>query len=531
MSTEAGELKGPDLTRGVPVRELEDGGVLLGHAGGEPVLLARRSDEVWAIGATCTHYGGPLAEGLVVGDTVRCPWHHACFSLRTGEALAAPALDPVPCWTVERRGDVVRVAGRREQPAVPPAPPADAPERLAGLRSVVVLGAGAAGAAAAEMLRRQGFAGRVILVGAEDEVPYDRPNLSKDYLAGSASEEWIPLRSRDFYAQNGIELALGVPAVEIDTRGRRVVLADGSAHGYDALLLATGAEPVRPDVPGADLPHVHYLRTLADSRALIAGAEKAGRAVVLGAGFIGLEAAASLRARGLEVQVVAPGERPLGRVMGLELGDFVRALHEEHGVVFHLGRTAREILADAVVLDDGRSLPAELVVAGIGVRPLDGLAGRAGIAVERGVLVDEHLETSVPGVFAAGDVARYPDPRFGGRIRVEHWVAAQRQGQAAARNLLGRREPFRDVPFFWSRHYDVAIAYVGHAEQWDRIDLDGSPEERDCTAVFRAGGETLAVATVFRDRESLRAEVAMERGDRAALARLAGPALSAGGAR
>lgn len=517
MGGEHGKLTGPDLQQGIPLTDVIDGEMLLGHADGEPVLLARRGDEIFAIGATCTQYGVPLVDGILVGDTVRCPAHHACFSLRTGKALRPPALSRVARWSVERRGKMVYVVGRSDdQERREKIPLEDALEPVVPA-SILILGAGAAGNAAAEMLRQEGYEGRITLIGAEASVPYDRPNLSKDYLAGTAPEEWIPLRSRDFYAERDIELVLGTPAVEVDVGRKRVVLATGTAHAFDRLLLATGAEPVRLSIPGAELPHVHYVRTLIDSRTIIARAERSRRAVVLGASFIGLEVAASLRTRGLAVHVVAPDARPLERVMGPELGDFIRALHEMHGVVFHLQQTARQIEPDSVTLESGETLPADLVVVGIGVRPAVGLAQDAGLATDGGVLVNDYLETSVPGIFVAGDVARYPNPYSGARVRVEHWVAAKRQGQTVARNMLGRQERFDAVPFFWSNHYDVRISYVGHASTWDRIDLSGSIEEGDCTLAFRPGRKTLAVATVGPGRGSLRAEVALERRDEDAL--------------
>jgi NADPH-dependent 2,4-dienoyl-CoA reductase/sulfur reductase-like enzyme/nitrite reductase/ring-hydroxylating ferredoxin subunit len=504
MSEEQAPLAGPDFTQGIAASEVADGAMVLGHAGGEAVLLARRGAELFAIGAECTHYHGPLAEGLLVDDTVRCPWHHACFSLRTGEAVRAPALNPVACWRVERRGDTVYVREKLESAAPARAAAGGVPG------SVVILGGGAAGDAAAETLRREGYGGRITMLSADESPPCDRPNLSKDYLAGTAPEDWIPLRSPDFYKEHGIDLRLGARATAIDTANRRVQLADGSGHGYDALLLATGAEPVRLDVPGGDRPNVHYLRTLADSRALIAKAVAARRAVVVGASFIGLEVAASLRARNVEVHVVAPGDVPMARIMGEAIGTFVRSLHEEHGVVFHLGTTIAALEDGRVQLKNGETLDADLVVVGIGVRPLTALAEQAGLAGDRGVVVNEYLETSVAGIFAAGDIARWPDRLTGERIRVEHWVVAQRQGQVAARNILGRRERFEAVPFFWSQHYDVAISYVGHAERWDSITIDGKPESKDCRAEFRRGDRTLAVVTIFRDLESLQAERKLE---------------------
>jgi NADPH-dependent 2,4-dienoyl-CoA reductase/sulfur reductase-like enzyme len=336
--------------------------------------------------------------------------------------------------------------------------------------------------------------------------------LSKDYLAGTAPEEWIPLRSADFYRDQRIELLLDTSAAAIHTAQRVVELADGSTRPYDMLLIATGAEPVRLDIPGADLPHVSYLRSLADSRALVAKAKTAPRVVVIGASFIGLEVAASLRMRELAVHVVAPESIPMERVMGPEIGGLVRKVHEEHGVHFHLGTTPASIDRNMVTLNTGERLAADLVVVGIGVKPILGLAERAGLAIDRGIAVDQYLESSVSGIFGAGDIARWPDPHSGAKIRVEHWVVAERQGQTAARNMLGRRERFDAVPFFWSMHYDMPILYVGHAEGWDQVEIDGRVEAKDCRATFRRDGRTLAVATIGREADNLRAELELEQG-------------------
>ncbi len=503
------ELSGPDFGAGVDEGSLQPGTKLLGHANGEPVLLARLGHDFVAIGATCTHYGGPLAEGVIDGEHVRCPWHHACFSLRTGEALRAPALSPVACWNVERRDGKVVVTGKVERDPLAPVH-THAPANT-DIKQVVIVGAGAAGSAAAEMLRRTGYREKITIVDADQGSPYDRPNLSKDYLAGNAPEEWIPLRPDGFYAEHKIDIVRG-RATNVDTKARRVEIEGREPLSYDALLLATGAEPIRLKVPGDDLPHVHFLRSLNDSRSIVDASKTAKRAVVLGASFIGLEVAASLRARNIDVHVAAPEKLPLSRVLGDHLGEFIKSLHEEKGVVFHLGRSAKSVDKDAVVLDDGTRVPADLVVFGVGVRPRLDLAERAGLTVDKGVVVNEHLETSAPGVYAAGDIAKWPDPHSGQPIRVEHWVVAQRQGQVAARNILGARERFDQVPFFWSAHYDVSINYVGHAEQWDRVVVDGDAAKRDVAVRFERGGKLLALATVWRDEESLKAEIAMERG-------------------
>jgi 3-phenylpropionate/trans-cinnamate dioxygenase ferredoxin reductase subunit len=504
MAGASSSPSGPDLAEGLPLSDLHDGAMLKGHVGEEAVLLVRRGAEVWAVEAHCTHYGGPLDEGLLVGDTVRCPWHHACFSLRTGRPVRPPALNDLKCWTVEQRDGKVFV-GAQKPKAQPPA--------LAGQGlpdSVVIVGGGAAGNAAAETLRREGYQGPITVFSADRARPVDRPNLSKDYLAGTAQPDWIPLRSDKFYANRDIAMRLNTPVSKIDPANKTVTLADGSSIRYGALLLATGAEPVRLTVPGADLPHVHTLRTLADCEALIARAEQAQRCVVVGASFIGLEVAASLRHRGLEVHVVAPEARPMERILGPELGDMVKAIHEAHGVVFHLGATVAEIAADRVGLSTGEELQADLVVVGVGVRPALGLAQDAGLAIDRGVTVDACLRTSAPGVWAAGDIARWPDPLTGDDIRVEHWVVAERHGMVAAHNILGREERFAEAPFFWSQHYDVVIHYVGHAEKWDRLEIDGDPAAHDCAVIYWRGDNKLAVATVGRDLESLRAEVALE---------------------
>ena len=494
---------GPDLAQGISASDLKEGAMLTGRVGEDEVLLVRRGGAVCAIAAHCTHYHGPLADGLVVGNTIRCPWHHACFDLTTGEALAAPALSSLTCWNVEEHGGKIVVKAKKEQ----------APSKKTGAAGerIVIVGGGAAGFAAAEMLRRRGFAGSVTMLSNDTAAPVDRPNLSKDYLAGSAPEDWVPLRGDDWYAENKIDLKLKTDVTAIDTSVRTVLLAGGGKVQFDKLLLATGAEPVKLAIPGADQPHVHTLRTLADSRAIIAKAKSAKRAIVIGASFIGLEAAASLRARDIEVHVVAPEKRPLERVFGPQLGDFIRALHEEHGINFHLENSITAIDGNRATLKSSGTLDGDLVVVGVGVRPRLALAEQASLAIDKGVLVNEYLETSVPGIYAAGDIARWPDPISGERIRVEHWVVAERQGQVAALNMLGVRVPYRAVPVFWSQHYDVPINYVGHAEKWDTIDIDGDVMKRDCVVRYKLGGKTLAVASIYRDKDSLKASAEMEK--------------------
>ncbi|MEJ0035731.1 MAG: FAD-dependent oxidoreductase [Gammaproteobacteria bacterium] len=495
----------PDFAQGVPFAGLTEGEPFLGHVGEEEIIVVRRGNELFALSALCSHYHANLAGGLVVGESIRCPMHHACFDLRTGAVLRAPAMDAMTCWRVERLDDTVFVREKR------PAPPRVAPtSRASAPGSVVIVGGGAAGIAAADTLRREGYENAITLISADDTAPYDRPNLSKDYLAGTAPEAWMPLRSPKFYPRNKIDLILNARATRLDAAAKRLTLADGREIPFDALLLATGADPAQVTIPGAPPDYVHYLRTFADCRAIVAKAPSARRVVVLGAGFIALEAAASLRGRNIDVHVIGREQVPMERVLGTQLGRFVKQVHESHGVVFHLGTTITGIDDRTVHLGDGTSLDADFVIAGIGVRPSVSLAEQAGLTTDDVVPVDKYLRTRAPGIYAAGDIAQWPDPVSGSRIRVEHWVLAQRQAQTVARNILGAGEVFAAVPFFWSQHYDATINYIGHATSWDQIEVSGDIAARDCAVRYLRAGRTLAMATLSRDRLNLETELALE---------------------
>jgi len=505
------KIAGPDLvTEGLPLESLQGSTPVKGQVDGKQVIVVRTEDGIRAVAGTCTHYSGPLGDGLCVAGQVHCPWHHAIFDLTTGEAVGGPALNPIKVYQPEERDGRVYVTGPVAA-QIPDREPPTTPE------SVVIVGSGAAGAAAAETLRRLGYANPITLVG--EEPPIDRPNVSKDYLAGTAPEEWMPLRSPGFYEEHDIDLITETKVTGIDREARTVTLDDGRNLEYGALLLAPGAEPRRLPVPGADLSHVHYLRTLEDSRTIIAALPEIENAIVIGAGFIGLEVAASLRHREVAVTVVAPDDVPLAPVIGSGLGRFVHALHEQHGVTFRLGQTVTEITEGQVQLDDGSMLPADLVVIGIGVVPRTLLAEESGLDVEDGIIVDDRLRTSDPDIWAAGDVASYPDQNAG-RVRIEHWVLAERQGQAAARNVLGHDTAFTDPPFFWSQHYDIPINVVGHATNWDDEVVRGDAADHDVMVGFRKEGAIQAVASIYRDLESLQAEHALATQDRDALERL-----------
>lgn len=507
MASNNARDKGPDLTKGVAISDLGENGLLRGHVDGKAVVLARVGEEVFAIGAKCTHYQGPLEKGLIVGDTLRCPWHHACFSLRNGEALEAPAIDPLPCWEVRRDGDRITVHDR-----ISPAPrqaAATLPDRP---EKIVIIGGGAAGFACAEMLRRRGWAGSLTMLSADADLPCDRPNLSKDYLAGNVPAKWLPLKPQSFYEKHEIDLHLQTRVTGIDSDAKTVTVDDGRDFPFDRLLIATGAEPVRLPISGAEQDHVFTLRTQADSDAIIGRAEQAKAAVVLGSGFIGLEVAAALRARDLEVHVVSLDQLPLEKVLGPEFGKLIRKLHEEHGVTFHMGTSIAEIGSEGVTLEDRTEIRADLVILGTGVKPRVSLAESAGITgAEHGIPVNDRLETDIPGIYAAGDVASWPNPESGEPQRIEHWVLAERHGQAVAENMLGADKPFQDVPFFWSAHYGTSIRYVGHAGSWDSIEIDGDIAARSGAARYQKAGRTLAVATIGRDMQALESAAAMER--------------------
>ncbi len=510
------KLTGPDLAEGVSFDELRDGEPLLGHAFGEAAILVRIGRDTHAIGATCSHYGGLLAEGLVVGHTIRCPWHHACFDVRNGAVLGAPALNAVSCFETRREGGRVWLVGKLSPDAI--TKKGRRGDAQSHPSAVVIIGAGPAGAVCAETLRSEGYEKTITLVGVEEPGPVDRPNLSKDYLVGNAPEEWMPLRGAPFYAEQRIDFRLGDTATAIDVAARTVTLASGVTLSYGALLLATGCEPIRLPIDGASLPHVHVLRTLNDSRAIIEASKTAKRVVVVGASFIGLEAAASLRQRGLDVTIVGPEKTPLARVLGEDVGALVQRVHTDKGEHFRLGRKPTKITATSVTLDDGEELAADLVIMGVGVRPRVELAKAANLRIENGIVVDEHLRTSSEHVYAAGDVARFPYD--GALVRIEHFSVAERHGRTAALSMLARSPEVKDIPFFWSAHHDVTLSYVGHAEKFDRVVVGGSLDGRDATIGYLDGERVKAIVTVNRDKQGLFAERAFEQGDQAALREL-----------
>lgn len=497
------EISGPDFKNGVKVDSLKSGEKILGHVGKDPILLIKEGEQFFALGAACSHYGANLNDGIVVDGTIRCPWHHACFDIKTGDAKKAPALNPIQSWCTEIKNGMVYVTAKNE--FTKPKPVGSNKDKF------VIIGSGAAGHAAAEMLRRQGFQGQIQIFSEDTDVPYDRPNLSKDYLAGSAPEEWMSLRDTDFYQEQKIDLHLNCKVIGLDAKKKAITLASGDKVQFDKCLIATGGTPFVPKIEGIEKPQVRFLRSFSDCRTLISSLKGKKEVVIIGSGFIGLEAASALKTTGLSVTIVAPNEYPLSHVFGNEVGVFLKSVHEKNGIRFHLKSTIEKIDKDAVVLNGGLRLPADVVLVATGIVPNTKLAENAGIKCDNGILVNSYLETNLPDVFATGDLARWPDPYSGKEIRVEHWVVAQRQGQVAAKNMLGQKIKYQEVPFFWSQQFDVMMAYVGHASSQAKCEIKGSLEDRNCVITYREGSQIAAALTIGQDLESLRIEHEMEK--------------------
>lgn len=495
----------PDFSNGVAIADIPSNGTLTGRVGDQPVLLSSFDGELFAVSGQCTHYGAALGSGLIAGNTVRCPLHHACFDLRTGQALHAPALDDLDRWEVRFEGDRAFVTAARASPAAPIR--AEAPQHVT---KIVIAGGGAAGLACANRLRKLGYRGSITLLSADEDAPCDRPNLSKDYLAGTAPEEWMPLRPPEWYREHSIDLRLGLPVERIDAESRTVRCAAGVDFAYDRLLLATGSEARRLNGHGFHHPDVLTLRSFSDARALVERAGQGRRAVIVGSSFVGLEAASALRKRGVEVTVVSIEHTPFARVLGTEIGGFLQKLHESQGVEFHLGSAPAGYDGRYLTTANGVRLQADYVLVGIGVAPRLELARSAGLRVFDGVPVDEFLETQVSGIYAAGDIAAYPDPLTGEPVRIEHWTVAERQGEIAAANMLGLKRRFDAVPFFWTEQHGVTVRYVGYARNWDEVRIDGKIGSGEFVVRYFDQGIHRATAAVGRDLDSLADELRFE---------------------
>ena len=494
------------------IADLQSGEMKEFAAGDTAILLARVADRFHAVSARCPHYGGTLAEGALCGTRVVCPLHHAVFNVVNGDLEEPPALDALVSYEVHVEGERVMVrvpeeaADRRAVSTVKQDAAVDP-------RQFVILGAGAAGYTAAQTLREEGFRGNIVMITREDRAPYDRPNLSKDYLHGHAEAEWMPLRPEEFFAEHDIQLLFNREVTRVDARAKVILFEGGERMDYDALLVATGGAPVRLNIPGSDLKNVCVLRSFADADSIIETAGRSRRVVVVGASFIGMEAAYSLRERGLEVTVVAPSDEPFEMTLGREVGEMFRREHEKHGVRFELGsivyRFEGSHNVEAVSLDNGKSIETDMVVVGVGVRPATSFLEGVELDKSGGVVVDSRLRAA-DGLYAAGDIVNFADPRTGERTRIEHWRTAQQQGRIAARNMLGRDVAFTGVPFFWTQQFDVTLRYVGHATSWDEIIYRGDVASQNFLAFYMKDNRVAAVAGVNRDRELAAVQALMQ---------------------
>lgn len=506
-SSDQQPLEGPDFEKGISKNSFGTNKKILGYVGDQPILLIQNEDQFYAVSARCTHYGANLNDGLLCGDTIHCPWHHACFNVKTGEATKAPAINPLAKWQVSEEGDTLFVKAPQNSSSEAP--------QVTSEDHFVIIGSGAAGHAAAEMLRRQKFQGKITVLSMDKDLPYDRPNLSKDYLAGNAPEEWMPLRSEEYFKEQQIKIQLQTKITQLDTENKTLISEDGQKFSYTKCLIASGGFPVRPEITGIDQPHVHFLKTFADCRKLIKDLGPEKNIVIVGAGFIGLEAATAMRARKMSVTVIAPSSYPLEHAVGADIGKFLQTHHEKNGVRFILGRgkSVKKIAPGKVFLRDDTTFSADVVLIATGIKLSADFLKDSGIHFENGIPVNEFLETNVPDVYAAGDIARFHSDLADEEVRIEHWVVAQRQGQVAAQNMLGQKVAYTDIPFFWSQQFDIVMNYTGVAKKSARTELYGNLEKKDCSVAYWDGDKVTAVLTIGRDLQNLEIEKAFENGD------------------
>jgi NADPH-dependent 2,4-dienoyl-CoA reductase/sulfur reductase-like enzyme/nitrite reductase/ring-hydroxylating ferredoxin subunit len=483
--------------------EINDGGLKEVKVGETPVLLARVAGNCYALAAHCTHYGAPLAEGYLSGDRIVCPWHHACFNARNGNLEEPPALDSLAAFPIRIEGEEIFVDL--------PAETADRrmPEMATGDassddRTFAIVGGGAAGYTAAQTLREVAFKGRIVMVTPENRPPYDRPNLSKDYLQGTAEVEWMPLRQEDFYEQHEIEVLSGEKVESVKPVEKQLIMESGRTVEYDRLLIATGGVPRTLNLPGSDLSNILVLRDFASADTIIAAAENAQNVAVIGASFIGMEAAFSLTKRGKQVTVIAPDKVPFEKTLGAEVGAMFQKVHETNSVKFCMGASVKGFggsgSVETVLLESGDAVDADLVVVGVGVRPATGFLEGFGLHKDGGVIADQFLSIG-NDTFAAGDIVHFPDARTGEFSRIEHWRTAMQQGRVAAQSMAGARTPFSGVPFFWTTQFDATLNYVGHANGWDETIIQGNIADRDFLIFYVKDKTIKAVAGMNRDYE------------------------------
>ena len=497
------------------VSDLQNGQMQQLEVEGSQILLSRIDDKFYATGAFCTHYGAPLAKGVLCNETIVCPWHNACFNAIAGQQLEPPGLNSLATFSTKVEGEDVLV---------------ELPEEIAqeqtlemanhvaksDERTFVVLGAGAAGMNAVEVLRQKGFQDKIVLIDESAKLPYDRTKLSKVYLLGDAEEDALSLRDCEFYDRHSIELRFGKAVTKVDGSNKSISFQDGSQLSFDSLLLATGGKARQLNVPGADLANIFTIRKPEDVNSILDAIADAKRAVVVGSSFIGMEAAASLVQQGLEVTVVSPDRVPFQKILGEELGRMFQKVHEAKGVTFKLDAKATEFIGEGkverVVLESGSGIATDLVIVGIGVElNTDYLENIELNESDNSISVDRYLQTEIKDIYAAGDLASFPYAPMGTSTRIEHWRLAAQHGRIAAVNMLHQRNNQTEsqsaqtvdniVPFFWSGQYDLKLRYVGHAEEWDEIFISGDLNNPEFLAFYLQDEKVMAVAGINRDKD------------------------------
>ena len=493
------------------VDDLVDGQLKEVRVGDTDVLLARADGQYYALYPKCTHYQAPLAKGLLNGHRLVCPWHNACFDVRDGHRLEAPALNGLPTHEVRIEGDqvFVRLTTSKESLENPMVTPDEANADV-----YAIVGGGGAGAFAAEAMREGGFTGRIVMLTESQEGPYDRPNCSKDYLQGKAPDEWMPLRTEEFYKDYGIEIRTGQQVTSLDPATKQIELASGETLSYEKALVCSGGKP--NTLPGLNtaMKGVYTLRSLHDSQHLREMGHQGKRVVIIGSSFIGLEGAMSLRKLGCEVEVVGTESIPFAKIVGDKIGRIMQGWHEKEGIRFHLGCRVERLeggdTVNAVVLDNGQRLPVDFVLLGLGVKPNTDFLKGISSEKDGGLKTDEYLKLA-DDLYAAGDIAHYPTAD--GTQRIEHWKVAGLQGYAAGMAMAGKEEPYQAVPFFWTNQQGKRINYVGHADHFDDIIYDGNPETDEAFLALYIQDKTIkAAAGLKRDQDIIAIRELMHEG-------------------
>lgn len=486
----------------VKVNELNNGEMKTINLDGKEVLLCRIAENFYALGAHCTHYGALLSDGVLNGDRIICPWHHACFNAKTGDNLEPPANDSLPVFETRIESDnvIVYLPDKFDGSRLPTFSKPDGTDR----RKFAIIGGGAAGFSAVQTLREQGFKGEIVFISEEVRLPYDRPNLSKDFLAGNVNEDSLSLRNENFYKDYNVETVFNKKVSGINFARKTIDFSNGINIKYDKILLATGAEARKLNIPGEDLENVFVLRNFNDSEKIISAAKHASRAIIIGASFIGLETAYSLTKHGVNVTVISQEEIPFEKIFGKEVGRLFKKLHEDNGITFRLSFSLKEFTGntkvEAVLLQNGERIDADMVIVGVGVKPATSFLRNLNLLPDGSIKVNEYFEV-MEDVYAAGDIATFTDWRTGEDTRIEHWRTALQQGRLAARNMLDKKEKNNIVPFFWTSQVGLSINYVGHARDWQEIIFKGDMTTEKFIAFYVKGDSVLAAAGNNYDKE------------------------------